>query len=365
MIRATLRHVKTSSLVLLSIVTAACSGGDGSRDVAPTDPVSAEIATASLSPVADSLEVTGTVQPLARVVLAPKVMGRIVELAADEGDFVRKGQILVKIDDAELKAALAQAEAGVEAASAGEENAAAQRDRMRGLESRMAATRKNREDAETGLAVAAAQRRQAVSAVEAARAMLALATLNSPIAGTVTSRLAEVGDMAAPGRPLLTIDQTGSMKVEAALPETEAFTIRVGTPVAISFDQGGLAPRRSVVSAILPPVDPATRTILARVVLDDPNGSLRPGSFARLAFERGERRVLMIPRTALVERGALAGIYVVSRRAGAAAARLRWVRPGTVTGGSVEILGGLAEGEEYLPRPPSGIRDGSLLAEAR
>ena len=353
------------ALASLSFTLAACTGRGEARVPRTGGPVTAPIATARMDQVPDTLLLAGTVQPYSRVVIAAKVMGRIRKIAVKEGDVVRTGQMLVKIDDSDLAAALAQAEAAVEAASAAEENAAAQRDRIRDLESRKTATRKNREDAEMAYAVAAAQRRQAESAAAGAKAMREFATLTAPVSGIVTGRHADEGSMAAPGMPILTIEETARMKVEAALPETEASSVRAGTPVEISFDAGGIAPRRATISEVLPAADPTTRTLLARVILDNPDGSLRSGLFARVSVERGTRAVLRVLRSAIVERGSLTGIYVAATEGGSSTARLRWIRTGHVSGDAVEILSGLAEAEEYVTLPPPGIEDGSPLQAAR
>ena len=330
-----------------------------------TPAVAAVTAAARIEEIPDLLSLTGTIQPFSRVVLSARVMGVIRSIAVREGALVRAGQVLVRIDDTDLSAAVAQAEAAVEAARAAEENAAVHRDRMRDLESRQAATRKNREDAEMGYSVAAAQRRQAESALAGARATLAYATITSPVGGIVAGRSAEEGDMAAPGMPILTLEEVARMKVEAALPETEAASIAQGTPVTVSFDAGGLAPRRAEVFELLPTADPATRTLLVRVLLDNADRSLRSGTFARLGIERGTRKALRVPRAALLERGALTGIYVAIPENGGTLARLRWVRTGRSDGEQVEILGGLAEGERYVTSVTPDLTDGSPLTAGR
>jgi RND family efflux transporter MFP subunit len=354
-----------SAAACLLLTGAACSHESPARPAEPPPALPAATAVARAEDLPDAIVLTGTVQPASRVVLAAKVMGRIRGIAVKEGDAINAGQVLVRIDDADLAAAVAQAEAAVAAASAAEENAARHRDRMRELEGRQAATRKNREDAETAHAVASAQRRQAESALAGARAMIAFATLTSPIAGVVAAKHADVGSLAVPGAPILTLEETSRVKVEAALPETEAGAAAAGTPVEVAFDAGGIAPRRAAVSEVLPSADPATRTFLARVVLDNADGALRSGSFARVRVERGRRSALRVPRSALVERGALTGLFVVAREEGVPTARLRWIRAGRGDGDAVEVLGGLAAGETYVTAPPPWAADGFRIVEGR
>jgi len=345
-----------------------CGGAEKSRAASPAGEAKAAatvaIASARAETVPESLILTGTLQPASRIVVASRVMGRIRRIAVKEGDSVRPGQLIVAIDDADMRAGLAQAESGLAAAQAAEENAARMRDRMKELESRQAATRKNREDAETGYAMAAAGRKQAEAAVESAKAMLAYATVTSPITGVVVMKHAEPGDMAAPGAPILTLETTATMKVEAPLPEKDAASVRPGARVRVDFDAVP-GSRDATISEILPSADPATRSFLARVVLDNADGSLRSGTFVRISIDRGERTAMMVPRSALLVRGPLTGLFVREAGSGGAVARLRWVRTGSETGDRIEILSGLSDGEEYVTGPPPDLGDGSPIQAAR
>jgi RND family efflux transporter MFP subunit len=352
------------ALLALPLLAIACSKGEAARTGAGAPRAIVTTSEARLEEIPETLSLTGTLQPMSRVVLAGKVMGRIRKIGVKEGDHVRVGRVLVTIDDTDLRAGLARARAGLEAAEAGEENASRMRDRMRELEARQSASRKNREDAEMGFDVASAQRRQAEAAVASAGAMLADASIASPIDGLVASKQAEEGDMAAPGAPLLTLESTSRMKVEAALPERQGASIHEGDRVEVSFD-AGVERRSATIAEILPSADPATRSFLVRVVLDNASGSLRSGTFARLEIDRGSRKALTVPKPATFERGPLTGLFVVEGAGEGAVARLRWVRTGSETGGRVEILSGLREGETYLSEPPPDLGDGAPVQAAR
>jgi RND family efflux transporter MFP subunit len=174
----------------------------------------------------------------------------------------------------------------------------------------------------------------------------------------VTEKRVEAGDTAAPGMPLFVVEDTSKMKVEASVAESSLAGLAVGRPVEVIVDSLGGDARPGVLSEILPAADPRSRTFTVRVVLENPDGAMRSGMFARLVIEKGTRNALAVPGTALVRRGPLTGLFVADE---AGVARLRWVTAGTAREGKVEILTGLKAGERFVASPPASLEDGGRI----
>jgi multidrug efflux pump subunit AcrA (membrane-fusion protein) len=347
----------------------------------------------------DTSEATGTVRSRTVTTVASQIMGRIVALHAREGSQVEAGQLLIELDDRDIvaqlrraEAALAQAESGLAeveraeaaaaaalaAAEAQRELAASTLARYQTLFERKAvapqeydqvAARHKAAVAEVSRAAAEGQvvharRAQIQAAADTARAEIAgVQTLRrhtkiaAPLAGLVTAKHAEVGSMASPGAPLVTIEDSRRYWLEVVVPESQMAHIRFGQSLRIAVEGAGLS-RNAQVSEILPVTDQATRTATVRVALPASPG-LRSGLFGRAWIPVGRRQVLQVPRQAIVERGQLQGVYVVGQDG---TARFRLVRTGPVREEHVEILSGLASGEQIVVQGADRVQDGARIA---
>lgn len=341
------------------VVAAGCGGDAGStaledtRASIPVETRGAQLVTESVGTSA-----TGSVEPITRAMPGTKIMGRIARVPAREGNSVRKGQLLAELESADLQAALEQAKAGVAMAEAQLENARATHERMKDLHARGSVTDKNLEDAIAGFRMAEAGLKQAEANVSAAQVMLSYARIVSPISGQVVERRVEAGDMAAPGMPMFVIEDVSRVKLIVQVPESEIATISEGDVVRVGFDaiEGSF---ESQVHRVLPAADRMSRTFDVELRLDNPDGVLKSGMFARARFAQGEREVLALEKSALVRRGQLEGVFVVEGEH----ARLRWLRLGPpLADGRVEVLSGLEGGEVYVPNPPPALVDGSPVS---
>jgi RND family efflux transporter MFP subunit len=279
------------------------------------------------------------------------LMGRVDRILRKEGDRVHKGQILARIDSQDVSARVAQAEAAVAAASAMEQNARLMKERMERLQARNAATQKDLDDATAGYEAAQANLRAAEEGVKAAEAYLGYSEIKAPFDGLVADRMIEVGDMAAPGRPLFVIEDTSKVKIEGQVPESAATDLVVGS--AVSVEIGGDV-FEAELTELLPAADPRSRTFTARALLDNPDGRLRSGMFARLRMGGAHRAVVSAPLESIVKRGPLTGIFVFDD----STARLRWITLGRAADGMVEVLTGLQPGERVVLNPVAALEDG-------
>jgi RND family efflux transporter MFP subunit len=281
----------------------------------------------------------GTLESETRVDVSARIVGEITALHAKLGDRVELGAPLVELDRREFEARVQQARSALEAAEASALEAGAAFERVQRLLERKAATTEELEGAEAGRARAEAAVVAAREGVASAEVALGYTRIASPMAGVVSARPVDPGDMASPGRQLFTLQDPERLRVEAHVREGLIAGVAVGDRYRVLLRDGALE-LEAVVAEVGPAADPRSRTVLVRASLPEFAG-LYPGMFARLRLPLGPREVVLVPAAALTRVGQLETLLV---RHGD-----RWVRR-QVTAGALdqdarEILSGLAGGE--------------------
>jgi RND family efflux transporter MFP subunit len=310
-------------------------------------------------------------------------MGAVEQVRVQVGDRVRAGQPLITLDARELETNLRRAEAGraevrsaipeadngVAAAKANLDLARVTFKRMEELaakksvssqeldeaSARLGAAQANYEMARSRRAQLDSKMAQAEQEVRAAGITRDDARIAAPVAGVVTVRSVDPGSLATPGAPLLTIEQEGAYRLEAAVDESRLAFVRVGQSVEVALDAiGRNIPCR--VLEVVPAVDAASRSYVVKIGLP-PVPQLRSGMFGRAIFPAEARKVAAIPAAALIENGQLQSVFVAE----GGAARTRLVTTGRRTKDWVELLSGLNAGERIVHPVPAGLRDGAAL----
>jgi RND family efflux transporter MFP subunit len=367
-LEATTRNHLAAALALLALAGGAGCGDGAAPETAAAGapPVSVTVAVAASREVASEVVATGTVEPSRRAMPGTKILGRVDEAPVAEGEAVAAGQLLARLESRDLQAAIHQAEAAIAGAEARLENARAQHARMTELHARGSATAKNLEDATSDWRTAEAGVGQARANLAAARVTQGYAELRSPLDGWVVAKEVEVGDMVQPGRPLFTVEDLDPAKVVAEVPESEVRGFAPGDRALVEVAAMGYRAEGRI-DRIMPSGDRLSRTFRFEVVLPNPDGTLKSGMFARVTLPRAATRpMLLVPRSAVVRRGGLEGVFVVDGDRsgmepvpGSGTARLRWLRTGATRGDEVAVLSGLEEGERYVVEPPAGLADGA------
>jgi RND family efflux transporter MFP subunit len=289
-------------------------------------------------------EVMGTVRSRTRAVIEAKVSGRIDRMHAVPGVAVSAGDLLAELDVREIRARVDQARAVARQADRDFE-------RVSGLFAQEAVTRAELDAVEARRAVAR-------GAVVEAEATLENARIVAPFAGVVTRKLADVGDLAAPGRPLLELEDPGALRFEADVPAGLVEWVRPGMSLDVRLATGatGSTVVPGVVAEIEPSADPVTRTF--RVRLDLPAGTeARGGWFGRMRLPLEEVGVTTVATQAVTARGQMEYVWVVAGDV----ARLRIVKTGRRVGGAFEVLSGLEAGERVVVEGQAGLREGQPL----
>lgn len=322
-------------LSLLSALTACGEHTEPPRAAVPTVTAGTPL-TLRDTTIARTFDANGVAAPLQQATVSTKLMGTVTAVRVQEGDLVNAGQVLVEIDARDLTAKAAQVAASIANAEAMQQEAATHAARFRALYADSAATKAQFDAAETGLARAEAGVRAAKAGAAELDAMRSYATVRAPFTGQVTTRLADIGAFAAPGAPLITIQDDSRLRLRVAVPADVATGVRRGATLAATVDGAEVM---ATVEGVVPSGAGNLYTINALVV--NPSHRYRAGSAAVLHVPLGTRSGVLVPTAAVVRDGDLTGVIV--RQNGTDARR--WVRLGETMGTHTEILGGLRAGE--------------------
>ena len=322
--------------LLFAVSFAGCSAH--TREGAPLELPAVKVRLASAGAGPGAVWIPATVQAEERASLSTRVAARVQRVLVQEGSRVLKGAVLVRLDDSDVRGQLHAAQAALDTA--------------RAQERRLTALAQERAATPSELEAAQAQRAQAQAQVDGARAALGYSEIRAPFAGVVQAKLVSPGDLAVPGQPVIQLEGRG-LELSATLSPAEAGQLRAGMPV--SFEAGG-ARGTARITAISPGEDAIShRTLLRARVLEAPPG-LRQGDFARLSLPGAVSDLLSLPRTALVERGDLTGVFVARE----GHAELRWLLLGESTAESAFVRAGLQAGEPVIDSP-GALRDGQPI----
>lgn len=329
---------------LAVLVLTGCSKHPAAPAVSLSDQPSIKVSVAPVS--AENLpiltEVTGTVRPVQRAVIAAKLMGTIDAFPVSLGQRVAAGDVLLQISAGEISAKVLQARSQLNQVG---------RDltRERDLLTKGASTADMVSNLEDRLALTQAQVREA-------EIMLSYATIRAPFAGVITRKPADVGNLASPGLPLLELEGDGTYEIEAGLPDSLVAGLAPNTTVNASVTNDSLTFPVTLIE-LSPAADPVTRTAPAKFSV--PAGTaIRSGQFVRIQLPGQPTPALWVPTSAVSLIGQLERVFVVGPDQRAV---LRLVKSGARHGDRVEILAGLSAGESVVLEPPAGLHEGRLL----
>jgi RND family efflux transporter MFP subunit len=365
----TLNHSILLRLVPVAVVLAGglsgCSSQPQPAAAAPEVVHNVSVLPVQRADVPDLLEAVGTVRAAQTSQLASQMAGSIVEIRVHEGDRVRRGQVLAVVDDAQPRAALDQATAVENAA--GQELAASDSDlalaqstlqRYQNLYDKKSVSPQEFDEVKARYQAAVAHRDRTQAGQAQAKAALAQAHISfsytrivAPFDGVITEKQADPGTLASPGIPIFVIEGMGHYRLEATVNENDLRFVRMGQQVPVVVDALQNPELKGKVTQIVPAADPGSRSFLVKIELPS-DAQLRSGLFGRAQFSRGQRSSFVIPRTAVMERGQLQGVYVLDQNK---VAGLRYVTLGKTSGPQVEVLAGLQEGERFVAQP--GVLD--------
>jgi len=330
----------TIALLGLTAFLAAC-GGSQAPEAEHTSGTTASGIAVELEEISINTPVEGTVVARNRAEITTRMMARVTELAADVGSRVRRGDVLLRLGTDDIAANRAKADAAVMVATAARDEAAKQADRMDTLLAQDVVPQVQRDQAYLMLTQAQAQLAMATASLTEVETAGSYATIRAPFAGEVVSRYTDEGDVAAPGMPLLVLEETGPREGRLSVPVKAAMTLQAGDTIRVTTLDGRFhaAPVLLVASG----ADPMSKTMEVRVVLP---ADWPTGVSVTALIPSGVIQAITVPASAIVRRGQLTGVQVVTDHGVA----LRWVRLGRSVGEGerVEILSGLSAGDEIV-----------------
>jgi RND family efflux transporter MFP subunit len=305
------------------------------------------VVTVAVRDVPQTVAAEGVVEAIRQATLGAQVAGRIVEFGVKAGDAVRAGQVLARIDPRTADQAVVASRSQIAEAEANLANARRKFERNRELVAQKFVSQAALDQAEADFKAAQAQLAAMRANADQAIAARSFTAIVAPYGGVVGATHAELGDMAQPGRAIVTVFDPRELRVTATVPQAALARIDLKSAARIEIP----AVDRTIASVratVIPLADARTHTSKIRLDLP-PTAGVLPGQFARAQFVVGSARAIAIPQGALVKRGEVTAVYVVDA---SGRAQLRQVRTGeTVGDGLVEILSGLAPGETIAANP--------------
>ncbi len=359
--RATRPGVLLAALLLAALMSGALARlarADEPSPAAPATPAAPYVL--AYRDVPEVISAEGVVEAVRQSTLAAQIAGQIVELKVKVGDSVKAGQVLVRIDPRAAEQVVSGSQSQLAEAQGGLTNAMRSYERSKQLFAQKFISKAGLDQAE--LDYKAAQARVGALQANAGQATTArtFTTITAPYAGVVAATPIEVGDMATPGRALVTLFDPASMRVIATLSQSSLRDVKLEMPVQVEVPA---ARRRLTAKAVtlVPLVDSRTHTARLRLELGDAAGLL-PGQFARAYFPTGVVRKLAIPERAVLRRSEVTAVYVLGA---GGQPQLRQIRVGEASpDGSVEVLAGLHEGERIAQDPiKAGLLSGSITGK--
>jgi RND family efflux transporter MFP subunit len=329
--------------VAVAVLSAAALAG---TDVAPA-PASGALATMVVASREAPTErvLDGTVEAVNQSTVSAQTAGRVAAIFYDVNDAVPVGALIIRIRSTEQVANLTQAQAALKEATAREAEAQTRYERIADMYQRRVVAKATYDEASAARDAAVARLIAARAGLEAAREGVAYTEIRAPYAGVVTQKHVQVGEAVAPGTPLMTGASLDELRVVAEIPQSVIDQVRSVRKAAVYVDGRRI---ESTGITIFPAAQPGTNTFRARIDLPKGLQGLAPGMFVKVGLIVGEAERMLVPRTAVVQRSEMRGVYVI---APGGRVSLRQVRLGHVRGDQIEILAGLADGEQVALDP--------------
>jgi RND family efflux transporter MFP subunit len=354
------------------IKQAADAAKPAARGAGPARVVSVSVTQAREGSVRDEIQITGSLKPKESVDVTSKITGRVEKLTVQVGDYVKRGDLIASLDDAELEQQVRRAEAalGVVRATLQQReaelsNAKADLDRAKQLTQGGLISRQEYDTKLTSfrvvqsqIALAQAQREQAEAELRELKIQLEQMKIQSPISGYIAQRYVDSGAVISPSTPIARVVNLSTMVTLANVPEGDISRLRIGNRAIVTVDAYGEKPFEGRIARISPVLDAATRTALVEVEIPNSNAALKAEMFARVKLDMGSmRETVLIPREALVYRGQQAGVYVVDAKRPS----FKSVETGINHGQQVEVVSNLAAGTTIVGRGAAMLNEGDEI----
>lgn len=355
-----MKNIYTILTIAIALSLASCGSEDKKVAANQSPAISVKVNDVVTNSNNPFLSVSGKIQASNSADLSTRMMGYVTDVHVNVGDEVKKGQLLVSINNTDLQAKRAQVEAGITEATAAFNNAQKDYNRFQNLLADNSASQKEMDDMTANFEMAKARLESAKQMKNEVNAQLAYSNITAPFSGTITSKSVKTGDMANPGMPLIGIEVPGNFEVIAMVPETEISQIKNGTTVDVlvkSINQT----IKGKVNEVSTSAKHTGGQYLVKISLDKTEATILSGMFVTVQFpveKQSKSELILIPTNAIVTNGQLSGVYTVSQ---SDTALLRWLRLGRTFGDQVEVLSGLNSDEAYIVSAEGKLFNGAKI----
>lgn len=346
---------------LLSLTS--CSSHENTDNKTSTDSAIVVTVATPSSTGQSGLNISGQIEAGETAGISTRVMGYITMINVKVGDKVSKGQLLVTISNQDILAKRAQTDAMIIEADAAYKNAQKDFERFTNLYRQQSASAKELENISLQYTSAKSRLESAKQMRNEVNASLSYTRLIAPFSGVVTQKLADVGNMANPGMPILTLEQSGSYQVSAAVPENAISRIRQGSAAIISVSAVNKTINGKISQISQSSQFSGGQYIIKVQIPDHEKEGLYAGMYANVsipvaATSEIKNDQVMVPLSCIERKDALTGLYTVGNNS---TALLRWVRLGKANGNLVEVLSGLAANEQFIVNAEGRLFNGATV----
>jgi len=336
-------RIATTCAIAVTVLSAAATAGTERKSASSADGFATMVVAAQAAPTERMLD--GTVEAVNQSTVSAQTAGRVEAIFFDVNDTVPAGALIIRIRSTEQAASLTQAQAALKEATAREAEAQTRYERITDMYQRRVVAKATYDEASAARDAAVARLIAARAGLEAAREGVAYTEIRAPYPGVVTQKHVQVGEAVAPGTPLMTGASLDELRVVAEIPQSVIDQVRAARKAAVYADGRRI---ESAGITIFPAAQPETNTFRARIDLPKGVQGLAPGMFVKVGLIVGESERMLVPRSAVVQRSEMRGVYVVATDGRVS---LRQVRLGHARGEQVEVLAGLADGERVALDP--------------
>jgi len=355
------KHIYITIAIALSILVTSCGNSHKKPIVESMTPVAVQVSSVQANGSNPFVTASGKIEATNSANLSTRVMGFVNKINVKVGDKVRKGQLLISINNADLQAKRAQVNANITKATAGFKNAEKDYNRFKNLFADNSASQKEMDDMTVHYEMAKAELEAVNQMKNEISAQFAYVNIRAPFNGVITNKFIEMGDMANPGAPLIAVESPKKFQVTAMVAESNISQIKSGTKVAVLVKSLG-----KTISGNVTEVSSSAKNTggqyFVKVALNKTDINILSGMFATVQFpverKANTASIVLIPTTAIIKNGGLKGVYTVSKQN---TALLRWLRLGKTYDDKIEVLSGLNSTELYIMSADGKLFNGAKV----
>ncbi|WP_024851781.1 efflux RND transporter periplasmic adaptor subunit [Hydrogenovibrio kuenenii] len=346
-----------TKLIVLGLMSAsmvACQS-DKPEKALSIQNVDVGVETVSLGAIPLKVVVPGAIVPDQKAMISSRLMGYIKNLDVKVGQTVKRGDELFSIDSADVKSGVLKARSGYQQADAALLDAKLDYDRFKKLYEEDSVSKQQFDKISLQYKVAQENLVAAKTNLDQAKSQLQYSNVKAPFNGVVVQKMAVAGDLAAPGHPVLALENRDSLSVQTQVSQDLYTVLRLGDTAEVLID-GQSKPMKGTIYTLVSAADPKTRSHTVKLSLAS-SVDVNSGTFAHVGFKRGERQTIMVPKSAVVVRSGIEGVFVDEDKQ----ANFRMVRLGESIGDRVEVKSGLNLGDVIVVKNNTSLLNGDHL----